>query len=269
VIHDHDKEFILKTALLNNRLKAYRYYVNMALEHGYLVEPLETFYKHCTEEGKHFVLRHDVDHPGKSTRKMFECEKVLGVKSTYYFRKSTVDKPLIDEMIAAGFEVGFHFETVADYIEENKITDKRDIDFEGCKARLKRDIEQFEEMIGHKINSICSHGAPANTRLCISNNSITEAGIPDNCTVEFEAYSKKMYKCVDCHIMDGRLRLNYGFSYKDTPVSAIEDNKNNIVFLTHPNHWWLSGVARIKVLGALVLGKTTSSTERSFKRVSL
>lgn len=267
MLNDHSNDFLVKSILLNNRLEAYAHYIDIALQNGYHVEPLGAFYKHFSEEGKHFVLRHDVDHKGKATRKMFECEKALGVKSTYYFRKSTIDKQLIDEMISAGFEVGFHFETIADYIEEKDITDKRDIDFLECRKRLALEIRQFEVSIGHKISSICSHGAPANVRLGVSSNALVEDGIPPDCPAEFEAYDRAMYEYVDCHIMDGSLLFNYGFSYRNTPLSAIRAEVGNIVFLAHPNHWYLSPKERVLQLRAFLLGKATYSTEREFSRI--
>lgn len=268
MLNDHTKYFVLKSILLNNRLKAYSEYLREAIRQGYSVESLETFQRHYKEPGKHFVLRHDVDHNGIATRKMFECEKKLGVKSTYYFRKSTIDKCLIDEMIRDGFDVGFHFETVAEYIEEKHIQDKSAINLDECRERLKKEIREFEETIGHKIYSICSHGAAANVKLNISSNVITEGGIPADFTVAFEAYDRNMYQYVDCHIMDSSILNNFGFSYQDTPFSAMGEKKKNIVFLAHPNHWYMSGWQRLCKLRAFILGKTTYLPSCQFERIA-
>lgn len=267
-MNDCTKLFILTSILLNNRLKAYSEYVREAIRRGYSVESLETFQRHYKEPGKHFVLRHDVDHNGIAARKMFECEKKLGVKSTYYFRKSTINKRLIDEMIRDGFDVGFHFETVAEYIEEKHIQDKKEIDLDECRERLKKEIREFEETIGHEIYSICSHGAASNVKLNISSNVITEDGIPVDFTVAFEAYDRDMYQYVDCHIMDSTILNNFGFSYRDTPFSAMKEEKQNIVFLAHPNHWYLNGWQRVRKFIAFILGKATCSTSRQFERIA-
>ncbi len=261
---------IAGTILLNSRLKKYKYYIQYARKHGYQVLSLEDFFKLADKRsGKYFVLRHDVDHLGIWTRKMFETEKALGVKSTYYFRFSTIDKELIQEMLDAGFDVGLHFETISDYARERSITKKDEIDIEFMKQRLKEDIRRFEEIIGHKTFSCCSHGAPENRALGISNNAITES-IRDlsEFGLGFEAYQKEMYEFVDCHIMDSNILYNFGFSYADTPVTAIDSGYANIVFLAHPNHWYLPLKRRIGLLGGLVLGKgKLKKAERKFQRI--
>lgn len=86
--------------------------------------------------------------------------------------------------------------------------------------------------------------------------------------VLFEAYDAKMYEDVDCHIMDGGILNNYGFSYVDTPLSAISEGKQNIVFLAHPGHWWKTIKGRIRTIGGFILGKATYSTTREFKRIA-
>ncbi len=261
---------IVGTILLNNRLKKYKYYIQYAREKGYQALSLESFYKLPNRRSrKHFVLRHDVDHLGIWTRKMFETEKMLNVKSTYYFRFSTIDKELIQEMLDSGFDVGLHFETISDYARECNIKNKDEIDMELMKQRLKEDIQRFEEIIGHEIFSCCSHGAPENRVLGISNNAITEKADMMEFGLKFEAYDKKLYEAVDCHVMDGSLLYNFGFSYADTPITAIDAGHANIIFLSHPNHWYQSCKQRIRQLGAIVLGKGTfKAAERKFKRIA-
>lgn len=260
---------IAGTILFNSRLKKYKQYICHARENGYQVLSLEEFYKLPDKrKEKHFVLRHDVDHLGITTRKMFETEKSLNVKATYYFRFSTIDKELIQEMLDSGFDVGLHFETIADYAKESGIKSKDEIDMGFMKQRLKEDIRRFEEIIGHKIFSCCSHGAPENVALGISNNAITESEDPSEFGLGFEAYSKDMYDFVDCHIMDGTLIRNFGFSYADTPVSAIGEGYENIVFLAHPNHWYLSVKQRLGLLRGMLLGRgDMKKAERKFQRI--
>lgn len=261
---------VVGTILLNSRLKKYRYYIQYARKNGYQVLSLENFYRLSDKrKGKHFILRHDVDHPGIATRKMFETEKALGVKSTYYFRFSTIDKELIKEMIDSGFDVGLHFETISDYVRECSIKSKDEIDMSLMKQRLKEDIRNFEEIIGSETFSCCSHGAPENVALGLSNNAITEHADMVEFGLGFEAYQKEMYEFVDCHIMDGSLTRNFGFSYADTPITAVDAEYNNVVFLSHPNHWFLSLKKKIRLLGGLMLGKgELKKAERRFLRIN-
>ena len=257
------------TILLNNRLKKYRDYIQYAREKEYQVLSLEDFYKLSDKrQGKHFILRHDVDELGLYTRKMFETEKALGVKATYYFRFSTIDRELIQEMIDNGFDVGLHFETIADYAKEHNIKSKKEINMELMKQQLKEDIRRFEGIIGHKTFSCCSHGAPENRQLGISNNTITEHADLSEFGLGFEAYNKELYEFVDCHIMDSSLLRNFGFSYEDTPITAMDAGQANIVFLTHPNHWYLPLKRRFLLLRAMILGKGSfKKAERVFRRI--
>ena len=87
-----NREFIVETILLNNRLKRYAEYIQLAQKSGYQVLTMKDFYnlKDRRGTGRHFILRHDVDWQGVSPRKMFEVERSLDVKSTYYFRFITV-----------------------------------------------------------------------------------------------------------------------------------------------------------------------------------
>lgn len=261
---------IARTVLLNQRLAYYRYILEYAVSHDYIVTPLEEFYSLSDRRNaKHFVLRHDVDYSGISTRKMFELERKMGFRSTYYFRNSTVDIDLIKEMISSGYEVGLHFETIADYIKDNACIKREEIDLSQCEKNLEEDILHFESLIGAKINSICSHGAPENRRLNISNNTLTENQVLSKYGVLFEAYDREMYdNSVDCHVMDGTILINYGFAYKDTPISAIDQGHQNIVFLSHPNHWVLTGIERIKLIRRFALGKAKYDSDRVFKRIS-
>lgn len=265
------KKFVFDTTIHNNRLSLYAEYLQKAKGSGWQILRMCDFFNLGTNRcgGKHLVLRHDVDHPGESTRKMFEVEKENGVQSTYYFRFSTIDVPLIHEMLDSGFEVGLHFETISDWIKESGCTDKSQIDIEIMRDRLKNEINRFEEIIGSTVVSCCSHGAPENVKIGISNNALTEGFDMSRLGVLFEAYDAKMYEDVDCHIMDGSILHNCGFSYVDTPLSAMNEGKHNIVFLTHPNHWWKTTRERIRIIGALILGKATYTTNRRFVRISM
>lgn len=264
------KKYVLKKIILNNRLSEYSNYINYAKDNGYSIRSMRDFYfLEDKYSGKNLVLRHDVDFKGISVRKMFEIEKKLGVKSTYYFRFSTIDISLIHEMLENGFEVGLHFETIADYIRETGCREKDEIDINVMRMRLANDIKKFEEIIGSKISSCCSHGAEENIRLGISNNVITEKQDMKTFSLDFEAYDYEMYsKYIDCHIMDANVLFNCGFAYKDTPINAIDEGRRNIIFLSHPNHWYESLMQRGKELIIWGLGRVQYTSERKFIRIS-
>ena len=73
---------------------------------------------------------------------------------------------------------------------------------------------------------------------------------------------------VDCHITDNSILFNLGFSYADTLGTAISQEKQNIIFLFHPNHWYKTIRGRIRLLGGFLLGKAGYSTTKTFKRIA-
>lgn len=263
---DNTKKYIVQTVLKNNRLDMYKYYINSAINNGYELLPVVEFYERRNEPGKHLVLRHDVDYKSISTRKMFEAEKKLGVRSTYYFRQSTYDEKLVREMEECGFEVGFHYETIADYIKENNPEAIEQTDIEKCKERLKQEISDNKKK--YNLKSICSHGAPENTRLNISNNVLVENANYEDFGIILEAYDKEMYEHVNVHIMDENIRHGCGFAYKDNPIDAINNQSRNIVFLAHPNHWYATASQKLRDCIALLAGKYYLESDRVFKRIA-
>lgn len=266
---DNSKQFILRTILKNNRLKTYRRYITFALDNGYRVCGLEEFYQNRGSKDRFFVLRHDVDTVTPATYQMLLVEKELGVKSTYYFRTCTIDKKLIDNMFELGFEVGFHYETLAAYAADKGIECFEEVDLNEAREQLKKEILEFQLAIGHKILSIASHGHALNTKMGYSNNYILENDDYVNYGIMFEAYDRDMYKKkIDCHIMDGHICFNYGFAYENNPIEAINENKKNIIFLAHPNFWYGDRMRQAKDFIYYIMGKGDKYKIRSFKRLA-
>lgn len=174
---DHTNRVILGSIFINNRLKWYELYLKLALDFGYKVCSMVEFYRE--KPIRALILRHDVDSITPVTRKMFELEKSIGVTNTYYFRFSTYDRKLINDMHEAGFEVGLHYEPIADYSKEKNIQSASEIDFEETCIRLRKEIRLFDEMTGWPSKSCASHGEAENIRLKVSNNILFEIKPPD------------------------------------------------------------------------------------------
>ena len=265
--NDATRRFVIKRLIKNDRLKTYELYIKLAQRLGYKVCCMKEFYDEKDNEKKHFVLRHDVDNVTIATEKMFDLERKLGVTSTYYFRFSTFDKNLVSKMIKAGFEVGLHYETIADYAKYYRCTSIEQVDMKEVKEKLKADIEIFNSWCGKKTVSCASHGHSLNSLWKCSNNIIFEDSEPTELGVVFEAYDKDMYeKYVDCHIMDGPLRVNCGFSYQTNPIQAMLSEKRNIIFLAHPMHWDGTRNEQLFKIGGAMMHGISVSTDRKFLR---
>lgn len=264
---DTGRKYVFNRILKNDRLKYYGHYITLAKENGYKVCSMLEFYEHPSE-GKHFVLRHDVDHKTPATRKMFDLERKHHVHSTYYFRKSTVDINLMNDMIDAGFEVGFHYETLSDYAIENNLSHVTEEDIERCRERLKEDIAEFNRLIKKPICSVVGHGSKKNIELGKSNNVLFKGQEYKDFNIQFEGYDDKLYsEYVDTHIMDGSLRINSGFSYRENPIDAISSKDRNIIFLSHPNHWYKTFPQWIWNMTLFLMGKCIDESDREFQRI--
>ncbi|MGI6669067.1 MAG: hypothetical protein ACOX4M_06615 [Acetivibrionales bacterium] len=110
------------------RFEEYRNIIKIAIENGYQCISMIDYIKNfCNSDSdaKLIILRHDIDNDLKATRRFFQIERELEVKSTYYFRLCTLDYSLMDNIIDYGSEVGYHYEELATYCKKNKITSKK------------------------------------------------------------------------------------------------------------------------------------------------
>ena len=222
-----------------DRIKDYRKILSYVIDKGYkCISLIDYFSEYIKRDEKVIILRHDIDEKSRCTRSFFEIEKELGVKSTFYFRWSTVDLKLIEEIRNYGSEVGLHYETVAMLAQRKGITSREQVteDFiKECAYHLRDEIEQFRKEFG-EIYSVSSHGHPINRKIGVSNNIIFEYFNPGWFGIKFEAYDKLLINSLDIYISDGD--IFYGFwRYGMNPMEAADIGKNKILFLSHPHHW--------------------------------
>ena len=98
---------------------------------------------------KFIILRHDVDKKPLRALRIAEIEKLYGITSTYFFRiRKRVFNPLIiSKLEKMGFEIGYHYEELADTrgnLEEAIKLFSKNL----------REIRKFAD-----VNTICMHGS--------------------------------------------------------------------------------------------------------------
>jgi hypothetical protein len=84
------------------------------------------------------LLRHEIaiDSDLKTARAMFDLERKLDIRSSYYFRLSTGDIPFMRELEAEGSEAGYHYEEIATFAKCNGIRTKKGSLPECVKCRI-------------------------------------------------------------------------------------------------------------------------------------
>ena len=222
------------------RWKEYETLLAQALGMDYQVTSLIEWHTKFSETSneRFLILRHDVDTDLRGTRRMFEIEKRLGVKSTFYFRWSTADSNLIQAIRDYGSEVVLHYETLATYAEMNGLDKKEQITQEvvhTCRNLLKKEIEEFSHRFG-PIKSIASHGAERNILLGVTNFSLLEGEDIRDYGVVLEAYNPSLIQQFDIYISDSTVLDNY-WKYGVSVPEAIEHGHKIICFLSHPDNW--------------------------------
>ncbi|MGI6776580.1 MAG: hypothetical protein ACOX7R_00700 [Acetivibrionales bacterium] len=263
--------FLLEQVLIGGRLDYYELYIKLALEKGYIITSYIDYLENYRGTGrKVMILRHDIDSFSKCSRQMFDIERSYGVKSTWYFRWCTLDKQLIADMVKDGFEVGLHYETLAEYCTATGVNRVTWEDIKKCREILKKEIRLFKEITGIDIKTAASHGHRRNSELQVSNNVLLESQDYRDYGIVSEAYDREFYeKYVDVHIMDTNVLNNYGFAYRTNPIECIMDGQKLIVFLAHPDNWESSFFLSVKMLIKLIIGRYSTNKCREFKRIDI
>ncbi len=235
LIHGLKKKLFQKS-----RLSEYSSLLDYALENGYKVTSLSDWYEHGFYPGqKVLVLRHDVDYNPAGAYKMFLIEKEKGVKSTFYFRWSTMKDSVVRKILTDGFEVSLHYETLATYCKKHRIYSKQEVTEDvmiKCKKMLIKEIGKFESLYG-KIKTICSHGEIWNMKVGIPNYVILNEEFCLEQGILFETYDQAILSKFSKYISDSSINTNHQWKYGTTPTEAITNHEPSICILTHPHHW--------------------------------
>jgi len=81
--------------LLPSRLKEYDNLLKIFLDHNFICLSIIAFYerkqmKSLNSNEKYLILRHDIDSDPEMARQLFNIERKYGVRSSFYFRLSTL-----------------------------------------------------------------------------------------------------------------------------------------------------------------------------------
>ncbi|MBK8801155.1 MAG: hypothetical protein IPN71_03695 [Fibrobacteres bacterium] len=185
---------------------------------------------------KFVLLRHDVDSDLATARRMFGIESKLGIRSTYYFRLSTLDVEFMKKIHAMGGEASYHFEEIATFAKRNRIKDR-----EAVLRRIPEMQREFEEnfrrissMVGYAFATVSSHGDFANRKLGVPNHRLLgDAELRLRLGIECETYDPVLLDSFDCYASDDP----YPKFYRGATFLDSFANHSKICLLVHPQHW--------------------------------
>jgi hypothetical protein len=234
----HSRKYLC-ISIRSARWSEYAEHLRAALRAGYQLVSLEDWLARPELfQERTLVLRHDVDLNASSAWRISQIEKVLGLKSTFYFRWTTLDLSVIDRIRENGSHVGLHYETLTRYAIENRLRTSGAItsDVLGtCRQMLKEEIARFKSLVGI-CNSVAAHGDRRAHLIGHRNDELLKEQRPGDYGILFNADDPKIVERLMCWVSDGDGAPQYwsaGISLPD----AIASGHHLILFNTHPNHW--------------------------------
>lgn len=226
--------------LLPNRIPEYERINKRAIDAGYKFYTIPEFYNESVLKkstlDKCFIHRHDIDTDPKTARRFFEIEKKLGIRSSFYFRLNTIDVELMKELHNSGFEVGYHYEELAQYCKDFKIKNWNTVvtKLPEIQSKFAANFIKIEKSVGFKIKTIASHGDFVNRKLGHPNHELIDQNLMIKLGIDLECYNSEMLKKMDVMLSD----KPYPQFYRDkSPDNALDEKTNVIYLLSHPRHW--------------------------------
>lgn len=227
---------------LPNRLSEWRLLLEQALESGYEVHSIRSFWeilknKRMRSNSKYLVVRHDIDTDVCVARQMWEIEKHLNVRGSYYFRLSTLDVDLMCEIEAGGGEASYHYEELATYAKSKGLADRKAVlaNLDVIRKIFAHNLKHLREQTGIHMCVVSSHGDWINRRMGLPNWVILEdRTFRKEVEVELEVYDHDFMRFVTSRHSDAPYPA---FWKPRNPLEAIRDGDPVVYILVHPRHW--------------------------------
>jgi hypothetical protein len=235
--------------VMPSRLDEYERFVLEAMDAGYLQTSVRSFYKfliRCKDMDERIIVhRHDIDTDLRTAKKIFEIEKKYNIRSTYYFRITTLDFAFMREIEEYGSEASYHYEEIASFAKRNHIKDASEIlnHLSVIRHEFLNNFSAIEKRLGRKLTTVASHGDFSNRRLKLANHEILkDRELRERCGIECESYDQVLLNGFDIYISD---RPYPHYYHPVSPFYAIR-RYNKICFLTHPRQWETNWIGHTK-----------------------
>jgi hypothetical protein len=227
--------------LMPNRLPVYENLLHLAKDNGYHHFTIPEFYlliknNQISSERKYFVHRHDIDTDVATGREMFLIEEKMGIKTSHYFRLSTLNNKVMNEMHDAGHEVGYHFEELASFCKDKRIKTAAEAKkyYHQIRDNFRKNFTTVERVAGFKIKTIASHGDFVNRIIGVSNFDFITRDLMDELGIDFECYDKLLLDNYGTILSDASYP---NYFRPSSPFDAIQNKHQKIYLLSHPRQW--------------------------------
>jgi hypothetical protein len=225
-----------------SRLDAFRDFLKRLLSSGYEICSVESLWEQIKGgqprlRQKYVVLRHDIDTDVPTAKAMWQIEKDLGVKSSYYFRLCTLDIPFMQEIERSGGEASYHFEEIASTAKEKRLRTREAVFREMAYIRetFKHNVYSLRAMTGLPIKIVAAHGDFVNRKLKVYNwELLKDVTFRKEVGVELEVYDEAIMSHVTSRHSEV---LTPDVWQPEHPLKAADAGKPIIYVLVHPGNW--------------------------------
>ncbi|NML61149.1 hypothetical protein HHL21_08660 [Massilia sp. RP-1-19] len=233
-----------------SRLPKYERFIRAAHDMGFAQTSVREFFEstgngNAVDGRKVVVHRHDIDTDLRTARKLFELEQKYHIKSSFYFRLSTLDFGLMREIEDYGSEASYHYEELATFAKQNRIRNAAAI-----RSRMSEIRQTFianfcaiEQRLDRKMTTVASHGDFANRRLKLNNTEVlNDPQLRDSCGIKCETYDQAFLQHFDFYVAD---KPHPQYYHPSCPFEAL-GKYQRICFLTHPRQFETNWVENTK-----------------------
>ena len=237
--------------LMPSRMGAYRALLEGALAAGYTFVSIEAYWNllragEIDPARRYFILRHDIDTDTATADVMWRIERSLKISSSYYFRLSTVDLPLMAAIAEGGSEVSYHFEELATVAKKRRPADAAAAMklIPEAQDLFRSNLTRLRGQTGLPMVVVTSHGDFVNRMLDLGNYEIlTDPAIREEMHISLETQDKPFLTSVTAHQSDSPYPR---FWIRGDPLEAIRTGEAIIYLLVHPRHWRVNRVVSLR-----------------------
>jgi hypothetical protein len=228
--------------LMPSRLPTLRRTLETMLASGYKVVSIETWWKRLATNptdrpARTVILRHDIDTDPATGRRMWQIERSLGIDGSFFFRLSTLDVPLMQDIAGAGGHASYHYEELATIAKRRRLKSRSAVEehLPEIRDEFRRNLGSLRRATGLPLDIVASHGDFANRRLGMPNWLILDdADLRRETRIVLEAYDDALIGRVTSRHSD---TLHPRYWVGESPLPAIGRGDPLVHVLLHPRHW--------------------------------
>src|SRR3954449_13437017 len=237
--------------LMPSRLTLYRALVETALDSGYEILSIEALSQRVHGLGldpskRYLALRHDVDTDAGTASAMWRIDRDLGVRSSYYFRLSTVSPALMHDVAFGGGEASYHYEELATIAKRRGVRTAAELEahLPEAQAEFGRNLEGLRSSTGLAMRVVSAHGDFVNRRLGVANWALlADPAFRAQVDIDAEAYDRELIGTFTSQFTD--VPHPRYWSPAD-PLEQIRAGDSVVFVLVHPRHWRVDRLGNLR-----------------------